>query len=116
MKQLFLLSVLVLALVACQPSDEQCAQSLVSQAQTLVDNGQWRQARLVIDSLHVTFPKQVAQRRAAKALSDSITYLESQTTLAYVDTLLPPLLEQADKLIRRFKYEKNEKYNHSQGK
>jgi hypothetical protein len=110
MKQPFLLSVLVLALVACQPSDEQCAQSLVSQAQTLVDNGQWRQARLVIDSLHVTFPKQVAKRRAAKALSDSITYLESMTTLAYVDTLLPPLLEQADKLIRRFKYEKNEKY------
>ena len=110
MKQLFLFSFLVLALVACQPSDEQCAQCLVMQAQTLVDNGQWRQARLVIDSLHVTFPKQVAQRRAAKYLSDSITYLEAQTTLAYVDTLLPPLLEQADKLIRRFKYEKNEKY------
>jgi hypothetical protein len=30
--------------------------------------------------------------------------------LAYTDTLLPPLLEQVDGLIKRFKYEKNAKY------
>lgn len=110
MKKSLLISCFVLALVACQPSDEQRAQSLVAEAQTLVDDGQWRQARIVLDSLHVTYPREVAQRRAAKALSDSITYLEAQATLAYVDTLLPPLLEQADKLLKRFKYEKNEKY------
>jgi ribosomal protein S17E len=30
--------------------------------------------------------------------------------MAYTDTLLPPLLEQADKLIKQFRYEKNEQY------
>jgi hypothetical protein len=100
----------MLICVACQPSEEERAISLVSEAQTLVNDGQWRQARIVLDSLHITYPKQVAQRRLAKALEDSITYLEAQRTLAYVDTLLPPLLEQADKIIKRFKYEKNEKY------
>lgn len=109
-KSLFYCVLCMVICVACQPSEEERAISLVSEAQTLVNDGQWRQARIVLDSLHITYPKQVAQRRLAKALEDSITYLEAQRTLAYVDTLLPPLLEQADKLIKRFKYEKNEKY------
>ena len=109
-KSLFYCALCMLICAACQPSEEERAISLVSEAQTLVNDGQWRQARIVLDSLHITYPKQVAQRRLAKALEDSITYLEAQRTLAYVDTLLPPLLEQADKLIKRFKYEKNEKY------
>ena len=97
-------------LIACAPSDSECAQSIVNEAQVLVDNGQWRQARIVLDSLHSTYPREVAQRRLAKALSDSITYLEAQRTVAYADSMLPPLLEQSDKLLKQFKYEKNDRY------
>jgi hypothetical protein len=110
MRNIFFIPIILFACVSCQPSDEECAQSLVNEAHRLVENGQWRQARIVLDSLHVTYPKQVSFRRSAKALEDSITYLEAQRTLAYVDTLLPPLLEQSDKLIKQFKYEKNDKY------
>ena len=104
------LSLCALLLVACAPSDTEQAQVLVQQAQTLVDNGQWRQARIVLDSVHTVYPKEVAQRRLAKALGDSITYLEAQSTLAYADTMLPPLLEQSDKLLKQFKYEKDAQY------
>ena len=69
-KILFLL-VCTLLIVGCAPSDTEQAQVLVQQAQTLVDNGQWRQARIVMDSLHATYPREVAQRRVAKALGDS---------------------------------------------
>jgi hypothetical protein len=103
-------SLCALLLVACAPSDTEQAQVLVQQAQTLVDNGQWRQARIVLDSVHATYPREVAQRRLAKALGDSITYLEAQSTLAYADTMLPPLLEQSDKLLKQFKYEKETQY------
>ena len=103
-------SLCVLLLVACAPSDTEQAQVLVQQAQTLVDNGQWRQARIVLDSVHTVYPKEVAQRRLAKALGDSITYLEAQSTLAYADSMLPPLLEQSDKLLKQFKYEKDDQY------
>lgn len=99
-----------ITITACQPSEEQRAGALISEAEVLVHDGQWRQAKIILDSLHTTFPKQVPQRRIAKALEDSITYLEAQSTLAYVDTLLPPLLQKADQLIKRFKYEKEEKY------
>ena len=98
-------SLCALLLVACAPSDTEQAQVLVQQAQTLVDNGQWRQARIVLDSVHTIYPKEVA-----KALSDSITYLEAQSTLAYADSMLPPLLEQSDKLLKQFKYEKDAQY------
>ena len=103
-------SLCALLLVACAPSDTEQAQVLVQQAQTLVNNGQWRQARIVLDSVHATYPREVAQRRLAKALGDSITYLEAQSTLAYADSMLPPLLEQSDKLLKQFKYEKETQY------
>lgn len=108
-KILFLL-VCTLLIVGCAPSDTEHAQMLVQEAQALVDNGQWRQARIVMDSLHATYPREVAQRRVAKALGDSITYLEAQRTLAYADSMLPPLLEQSDKVLKQFKYEKDEQY------
>lgn len=101
---------LMLVSVSCQPSEEDRANSLVNEAQEMVHSGQWRQALIVLDSVHNSYPRQVAQRRLAKALSDSIHYLEAQQTLAYTDTLLPPLLSQADELIRQFKYEKDERY------
>ena len=106
----FALVVLFLFLCACTPSPEECATQLLSQAHTLVDNGSWRQALILLDSIHTTYPRQIQQRREAKALSDSITYLEAQSTIAYTDTLLPPLLEQADKLLKQFRYKKNDKY------
>ena len=64
----------------------------------------------MLDSVHATYPREVAQRRLAKALGDSITYLEAQSTLAYADSMLPPLLEQSDKLLKQFKYEKETQY------
>ena len=109
-KKSFFILFLIGLTTACQPNLEQRASKLLSEAQTLVDSGAWRQAILVLDSLHATYPRQVEQRRQAKALSDSITYLEAQSTLAYTDTLLPPLLKQSDELIKKFRYEKKDKY------
>lgn len=110
MKQITIIFLSTLLLVACKPSDEQMATQIINSAKILVDSGQWRQARILLDSLHTTYPKQIEQRRVADAIDDSITVMEAHATLAYVDTLLPPLLEKADQLIKRFKYQKNEQY------
>lgn len=97
-------------LVACGPSDTECAQALIDEARQLVDEGQWRQARFVLDSVHAVFPKEVDQRREAKALEDSIVYLEAQSTIVYTDSILPPLLNKVDSLLTQFRYEKDSKY------
>jgi hypothetical protein len=109
-KPLFILFIVSIFFTACQPSPEQCADHLLNEAQTLVDNGSWNQAMLLLDSIHTTYPRLVSHRRQAKALADSVGYLEAQRTLAYTDTVLPPLLEQVDVLIKNFKFEKNENY------
>lgn len=96
--------------VSCAPSESERAHALVVKAQEMVDGGQWRQARFVLDSVHSIYPKQVSERRIAKALEDSIIYLEAQSNLAYTDTMLPPLFAKADSVMRYFRYEKNEKY------
>ena len=104
---LFLLSC---TLFSCGPSDAERAQQLVDEARLMVEDGQWRNARFLLDSVHYTYPKEVAQRRLAKALEDSVVYLEAQATLQYADSMLPPLLEQADKLLKQFRYDKNDNY------
>lgn len=95
---------------ACQPNDEARASALVAEAQALVNQGQWRAANLLLDSVHSAYPREVTQRRAAKALQDSITYLEAKQTLAYSDSLLTTLLPQSDILLKHFRYEKNDRY------
>ena len=100
----------IIFMVSCGPSESEQAQALVARAQQMVDAGQWRQARFVLDSVHSTFPKQVPERRLAKALEDSIVYLEALSNIAYTDTMLPPLFAKADSVMRYFRYEKNEKY------
>jgi hypothetical protein len=102
--------VCLFSLVSCKPSDSECAQALVAKAQALVEMGHWRQARIVLDSVHSVYPKEVPQRRMAKSLEDSIIYLEAQSNIAYTDTMLPPLFAQADSIMHYFRYEKNEKY------
>ncbi len=95
---------------ACQPSDSERANQRVEHVRTLVINNQLNQAKIEIDSIHILYPKEVAARRIAKHLNDSITYLEAQRTLTYSDSMLNVLLPQVDPLLKKFRYEKNDKY------
>lgn len=90
--------------------EEQQAQARLTVAQTMVDEGQWETAKVELDSIHILYRQQVAVRRRAKALQDSIVYLEAQRTLAYSDSVLQVLLPQVDPLLKKFRYEKSDKY------
>ncbi len=117
---LFQLILIIILMSSCKVNQEQTsnpeqeADNLLREVQTLIDNGSWRNALVLIDSIHETYPDLKNQRNRAKSLSDSITYLEARRTATYLDTLLPPLLDQVDKLIeQKFMYEKNDKYENN---
>lgn len=55
-------------------------------------------------------PSRAEQYRAEKHIQDSIRLVEQQTSLAYYQSQLKPLMAQADSLLPLFQYEKNEKY------
>ena len=111
-KILFSLSILVLCLVGCDGKQKQIrhAQLLVEQAQQMVDDDNLNGAKIKLDSVHLCYPRLVEQRRAAKALMDSIIYIEAQRSYAYSDSLLQPLLPQVDELLKGFNCEKQEQY------
>lgn len=92
------------------PTDAERALSLVGESRTLVQQDRLNLAKIYLDSVHSTYPKCVAERRLAKDLQDSIVYLEAKRTLAYSDSLLQILQPQVDPLLKRFRYEKDERY------
>lgn len=112
MKQLFFIS-LACALLLCScggKSDADKAAALVEEGRSLAASGQLNEAKIRLDSVHHTYPKCVAQRRLARDLQDSITYVEAKRTLAYSDSLLLVLQPQADPLLKKFDYEKQDQY------
>ena len=100
-----------IATTACNKnSDETKARLLVEEAGRLVCAEQYNTAKIKLDSVHLLYPKQVASRRAAKQLSDSIVYLEALKTAHYSDSLLQITTPKVDSLTKLFKYEKNDRY------
>jgi len=91
-------------------SDQERAAGLVSESRQLVENGQLNSAKILLDSVHNTYPKCVAERRLAKDVQDTIVYLEAQRTMHYSDSVLQSILPQVDPLMKKFRYEKNEAY------
>ena len=104
-------AVLVLCFSSCSSSREKRAAQLhVDAAVELIEQHRYEAALQQLDSVHNLYPKQVAERRQAKALKDTIVYLQSQQTLRYADSLLQTLLPEADKLLKQFRFEKNDSY------
>lgn len=102
---------LALWLSGCTKAHEQrAAAEHVSAAAELIGQHRYEAALQQLDSVHSLYPRQVEQRRQAKALKDTIVYLQSQLTLRYADSLLQPLLPEADKLLKEFRYDKREGY------
>ena len=108
---ILLVAALALCLAGCAgQKQERAAQAHVDTAAELISQHRYEAALQQLDSVHALYPKQVAQRRQAKVLKDTIVYLQSQQTLRYCDSLLQPLLPQADELLKQFRFEKNESY------
>ena len=111
MKPIFVSLVSILLLISCNGlSDAEKAAALVDSARSLVIAGQLNEAKIRLDSVHYSYPKCVVQRRLAKDLQDSVVFIEAQRTLTYSDSLLSTLQQQADPLLKKFAYEKQEQY------
>ena len=96
---------------ACKGENpEQQARERVSQARTLIQENNLEAAKVQLDSVHILFRQQVDARREAKALQDTIALLEAERTAAYADSMLQTLLPQVDPLLKKFRYEKDERY------
>ncbi len=106
-----LLAISCIALfLSCANKKTPSAQDYILVATNAIDSNRYAQAKLLLDSVHLLFPKQVEQRRLAKYYSDSIVYLEAKRSYRYADSLLTVLLEQKQELVVPFRHEIDTNY------
>lgn len=109
-RNLYAVILALFLLTGCGPSNQELAQQRVETARALIAEQRYEAALQQIDSLNMLYPKQVAQRKAGKALKDSVHYLQALRSRAYADSLLQDLLPKVDDALKAFRYDKDERY------
>ncbi len=102
--------IVVLGLVACADSKYEKALALLEQAKENVRNNEWNAAQIVLDSIHQEYATVVAVRRMADTLSWQIQRMESERTLAYIDSVMPSKKAEFDALKKDFIFTKDTLY------
>ncbi len=96
---------------SCGPSkEEKAADARLAAIQSLIDDQQYDAAGQQIDSVHLLYPKLIEKRKLAAALSDTLLHRQSVGNLAYCEKMLPLKIHEQDSLLKKFRYEKNDKY------
>ena len=86
--QLIIYITAFLLVIACSESPQEQAVQLAQQAATCCEEGRLTEARLLIDSLHRTYPDIVEARKAALKLHQDVELKIAQQELARTDSLL----------------------------
>lgn len=109
MKKEILLVCLGCTLWACNNTEKQAAQKLEA-AQTAYEQGRYNEAKLLIDSIKILYPKAYDTRRAGIALMQEVELKEQERTLLYLDNLLQEKQTAFEKIKSQFVFEKEEEY------
>lgn len=106
----FLYLLPLLALLACEKSVEESARLLLLQANEQFLAGEYNNARLLIDSLSVTYPKAYRTRREAEILRREVLLKEKQRDVAYFTGIYDELVARRDTLAQNFLFNKEAQY------
>lgn len=100
-------------LFSCESQSEKedkAANRLLRQASEQIALNSPVKALELLDSIHKSFPKQVAIRRMADELQDTVEWRDAQRNLNYCDSLSQIRTVEFENLKKEFRFEKNEKY------
>ena len=95
-KFLYIALVLVACLSSCAPSGKKQAENMLLRASSLYTSDNLNSAKILIDSIHSTFPTEVEVRKSAANLMNQIEYKENTRNLVYFDSLLLVIKEKYD--------------------
>ena len=109
MRNVFLCSFLLL-FCACN-QDEQKATALLTEAKSYYEQQQYANAKLLIDSLNKTYPKEIQVRKESRNLMRTMQLDEQARNIAFCDSVLLEEKAQAEALKSQFIFEKNDEYD-----
>lgn len=106
------LTLCILILSACNSKarEQKLADEQLHKIEKLIELNDYPAAKLLIDSIHIRFPRLVDKRRMAVALKDTMIRRESSRFIVFADSILPSKTLLLDSIIRNFRFEKDKKY------
>lgn len=108
-KYLFFLAILFLA-TSCNKDAKQ-AEGMLNEARSYYEAHEYATAKLFIDSLKKTYPKEPAIQRKGLQLMREVDLAEQERNLSYCDSMLIVCLAKSDSLKKNFVFEKDPTYD-----
>lgn len=75
--------------IACTPTVSNKAKNLLDKATSHYSKGEYNTAKLLVDSIHTHFPRNIEERKKARILMFNIEYEETARNLLYLDSIIP---------------------------
>ena len=110
MKNSIVLLYFLLLLCACN-QNEQKAIELLFEAKSYHQQQQFSRAKLLLDSLNITYPKEISVRKESRELMRTIQIDEQKRNIAFCDSMLLEEKAHVEALKPQFIFEKNEEYD-----
>lgn len=106
LKSLFLLTSIGIMMTGCQPSTVDKCKTLYQNAEELFHEKSYSQASILLDSMHITYPKQINFRYKADTLQWRIELANNIQSYNYLDSILPILNDSISSSMKNTKFVK----------
>ena len=100
--------IIAFCLTACGKTRE--AREQLTLAQSFYENKQFSAAKNAIDTLRLSYPREVEVLKEALVLMRLVERGESERNIAFCDSLMPIRMQEVEKLKKGFVYEKDSTY------
>lgn len=94
--------VLIVCLSSCAPNHKEQAENMLLRASSLYTSDSLNSAKILIDSIHSTYPNEVQVRKSASELMNKIEYRENTRNLQYFDSLYVVVKHTHDSVAKNF--------------
>ncbi len=108
--RLLVISLCILSSCVHNPNNHDLAVARLLTVRQLVEQGRWNQAKIELDSIHLLYPQEVAVRRDAQKVSDSLFCLEAHRNMEYADSVKNVLRPRYEEMAARFVHRVNATY------
>ncbi len=84
--------------IACTSTGSDKAKNLLERATSHYTKGEFNTAKVLVDSIHLQFPRDIETRKQARILMFNIEYQETARNLLYLDSIMPLVQQEWDSL------------------
>lgn len=109
MKKVILFACLCCTLFSCEDVEKKAGEKLQA-AREAFELGNYNEAKILIDSIKVLYPKAFETRRAGIGLMQEVELKEQEKSLVYLDSMLQAKQKDFDAIKGKYTFEKDAEY------